>query len=70
MGLFDMDEKKEDPEVLALLDEFTECDRRRRAGKDSKAIRVFRKQVLGALKAKGIDVGEAKRRTAWARLSK
>ncbi|MCK9434779.1 MAG: hypothetical protein M0R32_08140 [Candidatus Cloacimonetes bacterium] len=70
MGLFDIHEKEPDVEVLALLDEFINCDRAKREGKESQGIRVFRKKVLEALKAKGVTIGEAKRRTAWARLSK
>ena len=71
MGLFfDSKEEKQDPEILALLDEFINCDRAKRAGQETQSIRSFRKKIVGALKAKGMDIGEAKRRTAWARLSK
>lgn len=70
MGLFDIPEEKQDPELLALLDEFINCDRAKRAGQETQGIRVFRKKVVEALKAKGMDIGEAKRRTSWARLSK
>lgn len=67
MGLFDIKEEKQDPEILALLDEFVNCDRAKRDGKETQSIRVFRKKVLEALKAKGMTVGEVKRKTAWAR---
>lgn len=70
MGLFDIPEKKLSDDVLALLDEFINCDRAKRAGQETQGIRIFRKKVIEALKAKGMAIGEAKRRTAWARLSK
>ena len=70
MGLFDIEEKKLPDEVLALLDEFVNCDRAKRAGQETQSIRVFRKKVVDALKVNGMTIGEVKRKTAWARLSK
>jgi hypothetical protein len=70
MGLFDITEKEPDRDLMALLDEFAACDRLKRKGKDSKDLRSFRKAVVEALKAKGMTIGEVKRKTSWERLSK